>query len=139
MPMKGLDNVRLAMSDLKTSANDDVRGFYFSGLKVIIKETPRDEGRASNNWFLTVGSPSTRVTDGDDGGAPNFSELNNLPKDVLNKTIYLSNNLPYINLLEYGGYPIPGGDLTTNGFSKQAPNGWVRATVIKMANKIRAL
>lgn len=140
MPMKGVKNVKLAIGNLKASANDDVRGVYFAGLNNIVKETPVDEGRARNNWFLTVGAPSNRTTTSASiGGGGSLSQAAKIPKDVLNNTIYFTNNLPYISLLEYGGYPIPGGDLTTNGFSKQAPNGWVRATVIKMANKIRSL
>jgi len=52
-------------------------------------------------------------------------------------------------VLEYGGFPSPVEKgsyikgkyqkLSANGFSKQAPNGWVRATVIQMQNKIRSL
>jgi len=62
-----------------------------------------------------------------------------MPKIVLNKKIFYTNNLPYIGVLEYGGFPVPGGDLTSGGFSKQAPEGWVRKTLIQMQNKIRSL
>jgi hypothetical protein len=75
-----------------------------------------------------------------------------MPKRVVNKKMFLTNNLPYIETLEYGGYPNPvkkgswdvkGKKFTiksTGGFSKQvAPDGWVRKTLKSMASKIRQL
>jgi len=138
MPLKGLDNVKKAMNvDIYLQMNTNIKGVYLAGLTNIIKETPVDSGRARNNWFLSVSSPSTKITRV--SGGANFNQLNKLPKRVLNRKLYFTNNLPYIATLEYGGFPIPGGDLTEGGFSKQAPNGWVRSTLIKMANKIRSL
>lgn len=138
MPLKGLDNVKKAMNvDIYLQMNNDIKGVYLSGLTNIIKETPVDSGRARNNWFLSVSSPSTKLTSV--SGAASFNQLNKLPKRVLNRKLYFTNNLPYIGTLEYGGYPVPGGELTEGGFSKQAPKGWVRSTLIKMANKIRSL
>ena len=138
MPLIGLDNVKKAMNvDIYLQINDDIKGVYLAGLTNVIKETPVDSGRARNNWFLSVSTPSTKLTSV--SGAANFNQLNKLPKRVLNRKLYFTNNLPYITTLEYGGFPVPGGDLTTNGFSKQAPKGWVRSTLIKMANKIRSL
>jgi hypothetical protein len=152
MPLRGVEGVKLAMSDLKQSANDDVRGVYLAGLSNIVKETPADSGRARNNWFLSVNAPSSKVTSSASvGGGGSLSQASKIPKDVLNKKIYFSNNLPYIGVLEYGGYPSPveRGSyikqsksyeiLSIGGFSKQAPNGWVRSTIIKMQNKIRSL
>lgn len=64
---------------------------------------------------------------------------------------YISNNLPYIGVLEYGGYPNPPKKgswskrdqawviKSENGFSKQAPEGMVGLTVAKfqsIVNKI---
>ena len=48
------------------------------------------------------------------------------------QTIYISNNLPYITKLEYGGYPKNpkgGSGKTVNGYSKQAPEGMVGVTL----------
>lgn len=64
------------------------------------------------------------------------------------ETIYISNNLPYITMLEYGGYPDPVKKGTynkktgqyevrsANGFSKQAPNGMVGVTVANFKKNI---
>jgi len=140
MPLKGAERVKFGMQNLKQSANDDVRGVYFSGLAAIIKSTPVDEGRARNNWFLTQRAPSVRATTArSETGTTSIKSLEKLPDQVLNKKLYFTNNLPYIGVLEYGRYPIPGGSKTDNGFSKQAPQGMVRINILRMAKKIRSL
>jgi hypothetical protein len=145
MPIKGMDNVKKAIAKTKTQANMDIKGVYFSGLRTIIKATPVDEGRARNNWFLTDGMPSGLSGRGASvSGSGSDASLMTMPPDVLNKKIYFTNNLPYIGVLEYGGYPSPGTDKTTGGYSTQltpfkSPKGWVRATLISMANKVRSL
>ena len=152
MPLIGRVNLDLAIADLVGVANDDVRGVYLAGLKNIVQGTPADSGRARNNWFLSVGAPSNKITTSSSvGGGGSLSQASKMPKDVLNNTIFFTNNLPYIGVLEYGGFPSPVEKgsyikrsktfeiLSINGFSKQAPNGWVRKTVIQMQNKIRSL
>tara|TARA_R110000744_G_scaffold121562_1_gene226296 strand:- start:10794 stop:11219 length:426 start_codon:yes stop_codon:yes gene_type:complete len=141
MPLIGREAVGSAIQNAKINANKDVRGVYFSGLSAVIKQTPVDEGRARNNWFLTEGVASDQATTSNsDSGSNSFSQLNSIPKNVLDKKIYFTNNLPYIEVLEYGGYPNPNkGIKTAGGFSKQAPSGWVRKTLISMQNKIRSL
>lgn len=141
MPLKGMAEVKKMIAENKKKTNEDMKSLYFVGLRTIIKGTPVDEGRARNNWFLTVGSPSGLVgrADSTRGGGSDAS-LMTMPESVLNKKIYFTNNLPYIETLEYGGYPTPSsGTKTTGGFSKQAPNGWVRKTLKAMAKKIRSL
>lgn len=152
MPLTGVDDVKKMLAKNKKLGNEKIRGVYFSGLANIIRQTPVDEGRARNNWFLSVSitfSLSGRTSK--KGGGGSERSLQGMPKWVLNKKIYLTNNLPYVALLEYGGYPSPVKKgsydkrkkkyeiLSINGFSKQAPNGWVRKTLIEMQNKIRAL
>ena len=145
MPLEGLGNVKKAINQTKVNANKDIKSMYFLGLKVIIKATPADEGRVRNNWFLTVGSASgSSGREKDKGGNGSLSSLNGMPSWILNKKIFLTNNMPYIETLEYGGYPNPSkGKKTSGGYSNQlrpfkSPKGWVRATLIDMADKIRA-
>lgn len=152
MPLIGRDNVKKMIRENKKKRNQDIRGVYFAGLTNVVEGTPVDEGRARNNWFLSVGVPfslSGRTESASGGGSTR--SLNSMPEYVLNKKIFYTNNLPYIGALEYGGFPNPVERGTYNkktksyekrsggGFSKQAPSGWVRATLIKMANKIRSL
>ena len=146
MPIQGMKEVKKAIAKNKKQANKDVKAIYFEGLRVVIMATPVDDGRARNNWFLTNGSPSGLVGRADDkSGGGSEASLMSMPPNVLNKKIYFTNNLPYIGVLEYGGYPNPSkGKKTTGGYSNQlrpfkTPKGWVRATLIEMANKIREL
>jgi hypothetical protein len=146
MPVKGMDDVKKMIAKNKKQANMDIKSVYFSGLRTIIKATPVEEGRAKNNWFLTQGNPSGLLgRAANKSGSGSDASLMTMPPNVLNKKIYFTNNLPYIGVLEFGGYPNPGGtDKTTGGYSTQltpfkSPKGWVRATLISMANKVRKL
>ena len=146
MPIKGMAEVKKMIAANKKKTNEDIKSLYFVGLRTIIKASPVEEGRAKNNWFLTVGNPSGLVgRSGDKEGGGSESSLMTMPEYVLNKKIYFTNNLPYIETLEYGGYPNPSsGDKTTGGYSTQltpfkSPKGWVRATLIGVANEIKKL
>lgn len=152
MPLHGKDDVKKAMRKTKIAANKKLRAVYFVGLRNIMIGTPVDEGRARNNWFLTHGIPfSLSGRDGDSSGNGSARSLDSMPVNVLAKKVYFTNNLPYIETLEYGGFPNPVDKGTwnkrsksyeirsINGFSKQAPSGWVRAALIKMRAKIRLL
>jgi hypothetical protein len=153
MPLKGRDAVDKMIAKNRVDSNTKLRGVFFAGLSAIIKATPVDEGRARNNWFLSVGVPFSLTSGRGDSksGSGSLSSLNEMPKNILNKKVYYTNNMPYIEDLEYGGFPDPvklgsydkkkkvyvkksGG-----GFSKQAPGGWVRKQLIRMGNKVRSL
>lgn len=150
MPLKGRANVARAIDALVTSANDNVTGVYLAGLKNMIEQTPAQTGGTRNSWFLSESpnqSSSSRASiSGSDAIA---SVLNNMPKNVLGKKLYFINDSPPINLLEYGGYPNPvklGSwidgkyqKLSSGGFSKQAPKGWVRKNLTLMRRKIKTL
>lgn len=152
MPLKGLSNVNNAIDDLVMNQNNNVKGVYLAGLANIVSGTPADKGRARNNWFLSVDAPLNKTTaTRSKAGSNSIRQALRMPRIVLGKKIFFSNNLPYIGALEYGGFPKPVKKgsynsktksyeiLSINGFSKQAPNGWVRKTIIQMANKIRSL
>jgi hypothetical protein len=125
MPLIGMDKVKKMTEQAYVDLNNELRGNYLSAFSLIIKGTPVDTGRARNNWFLTTGSPSEDSTNR--AGGNSNKQLNQMPKKVLNETVYLTNNLPYIEKLEYGGT------------SSQAPAGWVRQALILLENKIRLL
>ena len=113
----------------------NVRKAYAFGLySSIVKKTPVDTGRARGNWNITVGvddyTQSENVT-------PKFHSSNEVPDPKGDETIYISNNLPYITKLEYGGYPNPpkgGSGKTVNGYSRQAPEGMVGVTLANNEN-----
>lgn len=110
------------------------KSYAFALYSSIVKKTPVDTGRARGNWNITVGhddtTESTRTT-------PQFKSPDQMPKVEGDETIYISNNLPYITKLEYGGYPNPpkkGSGKTVNGYSKQAPEGMVGVTLANNEN-----
>ena len=151
MPLKGRANVDKAIEDKYLKVNDDIRGVYLQGLYNVVKGTPVDEGRARNNWFLTTGAASSKTTTSKSKGLGAIRSIRQMPHRVINQKIFFTNNLPYIEALEYGGYPSPVKQGTyvkksksyevrsSGGFSKQAPSGWVRRTLKSMAKKIRQL
>ena len=152
MPLQGADDVKKMLAKNKKESNDNIRKVYFHGLTNIIEATPVDEGRARNNWFLTVGAPfSLAGRNADKSGGGSESSAASMPAWVLNKKIYFTNNLPYIGVLEYGGYPSPVKKGTyikakgayeiksIGGYSKQAPVGWVRRTLVAIKNQLGEL
>lgn len=124
MPLRGLNDVKKAIDDLTFDTNDRVRGIVFQALGNIQEGTPRDSGRASNNWFISVGAPSNQVTDDVSG---NELKLSDVPKFIIGKKVFYTNNLDYIERLEY------------DGWSQQAPVGWVRTELIQAKRALRKL
>lgn len=99
----------------------------------IIKATPVDTGRARNNWFASGSNPSQETTT---YGAPQGTATIQRATAVINTAtdwheFTLTNNLPYIQRLEYG-------------WSQQAPQGMVRTNISRFqqlineeANKVK--
>jgi hypothetical protein len=125
-----------------------VRAVMLEALKRIVMRTPVLDGHARANWFVTFSNPSSDMTDATDmSGAKAISDGTALIGEFeLGWKLYITNNLPYIGVLEYGGYPIPvkrGTDMSQHGgsgyeirseagFSKQAPHGMIRVTVAEL-------
>lgn len=111
----------------------------------IIKETPVDEGRARSNWFIDM-KPTNKTSERKETTNP----AQEIPQILLGKKIYLYNNLPYIGVLEFGGYvknPKRGTwNKKTNryeirsikGYSKLAPSGMVRKNTNKWSKTLTA-
>lgn len=115
--------------------------------KNIIMKTPvdadggTDAGRARANWICSYDAPAQHERKQNDTDG-NKTVMNMLPK-VDNSTwgdkVYLSNNVPYIQKLEYGLYPNPpknGSGKTINGYSTQAPKGMVRNSFQEMTKDL---
>ena len=111
----------------KIGYNDAVNISLLNVSRSIVFMTPVDEGRARGNWFASLSSyPAT--TSG--SKTVNMAQVQAVTENAAGKVFYLTNNLPYIGKLEYGGYPNPSiGDKTINGFSTQAPKGMVRISI----------
>ena len=110
------------------------KNYAFALYSSIVKKTPVDTGRARGNWNITVGHDDILPKE---NTVPQFKSVEEVPKVEGDETIYISNNLPYITKLEYGGYPNPpkkGSGKTINGYSKQAPQGMVGVTLANNEN-----
>lgn len=99
----------------------------------VILKTPVDTGRARGNWQTEIG----RFTKGEIEQIKSEEQvlkemIEKVTQGDIEKGFYMANNLPYIQKLEYGGYPqspkVPTGK-TIGGFSKQAPQGMVRISL----------
>jgi hypothetical protein len=117
-----------------------MRGTSIKLWSAIIKSSPVDEGRFRGNWLASFGE-SSEVTSSKDLSGVNT--INKATQSVLSQPNFtqftLTNNLPYAEVIEFGGYPDPNnGTETVGGFSKSAPQGVVRVNVKRFRRLIEA-
>lgn len=112
----------------------------------VIKDTPVDTGRARANWQTEINSPKTNELNTNDktGAGAKAEVLAKANASRWGDALHLTNNLPYIFKLEYGGYPNPPklGSYnkktkkyeikSVNGFSKQAAQGMFRRNILRI-------
>jgi hypothetical protein len=83
----------------------------------IIKDTPADTGAARRNWQASIGRGATEVLAAEGSIAASqakaIAEVGQTVSVAVGDLYYLTNNLPYIERLEYG-------------WSKKHPDGMVR-------------
>jgi hypothetical protein len=118
----------------------------FKKLSGVVLLTPVDTGRARSSWNVSVGQPDTSVPPissgrraGTNGGIRDAQASMRTLGPF--QTVWVTSSLPYMEVLEFGGYPNPvkrgSWDKrlrqyvvkSSGGFSKQAPRGMVRITV----------
>ena len=87
----------------------------------IVLQTPVDTGRAESNWLPSLNTPRTDTVEA--GQKPDITPITNAYR--LNDTIFITNNLPYIERLN-------------NGWSGQQPTpSWVEGTVKKYKARMK--
>ena len=104
----------------------------------VVLRTPVDKGPLRNNWQLTLGSPATGIVGAGGGGDATSS----VSAYTLGQDIWLTNNLPYAPVWEFGLFeppdPGPSSDprpgrkgevLVAGGYSLQAPQGMLAVSV----------
>ncbi len=122
-------------------ANRALRAVVVKNWGDIIKSTPVDEGRARGNWFVTEDEASSSISNKKSKTkGPNFV-LTKTKKEMFGTKWFLTNNLPYILTLEFGGYGTKSASeedskVTSQGFSKQAPEGMVRINTVKFTTQL---
>lgn len=123
----------------KTKRNNEtvMRAVSLKLFSAIIKASPVDTGRFRMNWQATYSIPASGVVSGVDPSGS--SAIGAMSTVVLKNPFWfdfvLTNNLPYANVIEYGGYPGDGPN-TAGGFSRQAPQGVVRINVARFQKLI---
>lgn len=93
-----------------------IRATLFEVSTAIIKDTPAKTGRARGNWQASIGRGATgEVSVGSvrSGEAKAIADVDQTVRVAVGDLYYLTNNLPYIERLEYG-------------WSKKHPDGMVR-------------
>jgi len=103
----------------------------------VIQRTPVKTGRARGNWNAAINELDGSVSESKTEQAAMQVVEQKAAQLELGDSFTLTNGLPYIRKLEYGGYPQPGTEKTVNGFSAQAPAGMVGVTVTEFKRAVR--
>lgn len=109
-------DMQAAVEKAEKAATAAVRATALQLFTSVIERTPVATGRARGNWRTSTLAPAQGIIERTDGNAA-INEVNLKTATFrLADTIYLSNNLPYIERLE-------------DGYSTQAPTGMVQVSV----------
>lgn len=118
---------------MKVEILDVRRSFAFAIFAKILYRTPVDDGRARQNWIVTLNGGSLAYNPNAAKGGMVLADGRRMIFNAKgDDSIIIQNNVPYIGKLEYGGYgPNSPSGKTVNGFSKQAPRGMVGVTMLE--------
>lgn len=105
-----------------------VKKLSFDIFEGVVRRTPVDSGRARASWIMSLDEPSDEVAiegNRSEDQATQEALANKLP-DITNlsQPINVTNNLPYIEPLEFGS-------------SEQAPTGMVRVTLAEVEAELK--
>tara|TARA_R100001440_G_C2521804_1_gene118953 strand:- start:1760 stop:2191 length:432 start_codon:yes stop_codon:yes gene_type:complete len=132
----------VAIENIEKLPEKVVRGTVLGMFSRIVKRSPVDTGRFRGNWQITIDAPATGQLGADKGGgraiaaATSVAQGQRFPANAY----FITNNMPYGEKLEFGGYPTapknPTGK-TQGGFSAQAPSGMVRVSIAEFEKVIK--
>jgi hypothetical protein len=116
---------------MKVSMDEAARIITLELFNSVIWDTPVDTGRLRGNWQCSKNRPTKgtleRTQSGSGGPATADAE-----RIVQKPGLYwLTNNLPYAPVVEFGRYP-GDGPKTTGGYSNKAPAGMMRKNVVRI-------
>jgi hypothetical protein len=114
----------------------------FRRVRGIILMTPVDTGRARGSWNVSLGRPDPSYSlTGPRRRPPGVAEATAAMRGLgVYQEVWIASGLPYMPMLEYGGYPDPPEHgswdkrarkwvvKSVGGRSRQAPQGMVRVT-----------
>lgn len=100
---------------IESNIDREVRALTIGVFGSVIRMTPVDSGRAKGNWQCTIGAPVMV----ENWQSDSESAMRGTVPRRAGSVVYLTNNVPYINRLEY------------EGWSQQAPAGMVRVSIAR--------
>ena len=128
----------LSMDNLLKQVNGNVENVVkksvFDLTSAIIKGSPVDSGRFRGNYQVSFNKPIDSELDKlDKSGNETISKIGvEINSNKVPMVYWINNNLPYAEKLEYGLYPKTSTTgKTINGFSIQAPSGFVRLNILR--------
>lgn len=115
------------------------RGVIIKLFSAVIDDTPVDTGLLRGNWLTSVNKPrEDKLIQKDPNGVrAKYKIVSNLGS--FGDTVFLSNNLPYAKVAEYGEWNGPTDKVTGDGFSKKAPAGMVRKNAIRFQRILKRI
>ena len=129
-----------------TRADNIINKVCFGMSEAVIDQTPvwrgggKRGGTAKGNWQPTLHSAAQGVLDlQDEKGEVTKEKAKAVSNGAAGNVFYLTNNLPYIRVLEYGLYPQGAykTERTKGGYSVQAPKGMVRIAVREFSRTVK--
>lgn len=121
----------------KKTKEDTTRAFLFELNRLVVERTPVKTGRARGGTVAAVDSLPTGTGSPDKSGSKTISRANAVAAMGVGRVYYLANNVKYIAVLEYGGYPEGETEKTIGGYSRQAPAGMFRISIQQLQDYIR--
>ncbi len=99
-----------ALVKLEKTSEKIIRATSLQLFSAIVDDTPVDTGRLRGNWQATLGAPSQITVSTDDKtGNPTKSKIGfTVSKLEMNKSVFLTNNLPYAEVIENGNARVRG-------------------------------
>lgn len=133
IPLQELaDKVKLDLDTVTRKATLDM-------FRAVSFVAPVDTGRYRANMNVTYNTIDRSVTQSTDQSrmGAEIEKVNSFP---IGGVTYITNSLPYASVIEFGGYPnppkVPTGK-TVNGYSRQAPQGVFRITVMQFNDYVK--
>ena len=124
--MSFADDLEKASTLVLQEVDEDRKAITIKLFNSVIQDTPVDTGRARGNWQCSQSSPLSNKTDREDrsGQLSKNEVLEVVLASPPDSTVYLTNNLPYAQRLEFG-------------YSGQAPEGMVRKNMARIQQILR--
>lgn len=120
-------DIRKAAKAMEQSLEDVSYAIVQELFSSVVLDTPVDTGRARGNWQVSVGQGVYGTIDRlSKDGSVVLEDIGKV-KVKLGESYHLSNNLPYIQRLEY------------DGWSDQAQNGMVRVNLARVVGNLNSI